>query len=268
MKIIDECDDDLKSYGFSSQALEFGIVRSQLSVKSEKDEKKLGWRKGEYRLLTCPNLYLYNNKMWNFVKDALVGIFKELMSGLCFCPKKVLVVGLGNEDVVADSFGANVAKRVFASGHIENKLVETKVYVFCPMVKSQSGLETSELVGAVAKNIGAELIVLVDSLLTANLSRLAHSFQFSSAGLVPGGAVGGEGLIDQQTMGIATFSVGVPFMINLKDFCDSVKKDIIVAPKDIGLNIRKTSELVAKVINCVLFENLSEQELSELSLTF
>ena len=206
-----------------------------------------------------------NQKIVDYVEDILKKILKKILAKTSSY-KKVLVVGLGNREVVCDSFGVNVTSKILTTGHIDANL-GAKVFCLCPMVECQSGISTSQIVCAIAKNIGADLVILVDSFMTSSIKRLAHSFQFSSNGLTPGGAVGKTNSIDKSSLGIETISIGIPFMLNLKDICSNIKKDIIVSQKDIMQNIKKTSDIVANVINCVLFPSLNKQEICELICT-
>ena len=48
-------------------------------------------------------------------------------------------------------------------------------------------------------------------------------------------------------------------MINLKEICCNIKKEIIVAPKDISQNIEKTSCIIANVLNEMFFPSLTKQ---------
>ena len=265
MKIIDECDKDLSQYGFAQKKHQFGICENILSIKTDKQQNKTGWQKGDYYIVNCPDLYLYNQKIVDYVEDILKKILKKILAKTSSY-KKVLVVGLGNREVVCDSFGVNVTSKILTTGHIDANL-GAKVFCLCPMVECQSGISTSQIVCAIAKNIGADLVVLVDSFMTSSIKRLAHSFQFSSNGLIPGGAVGKTNSIDKSSLGIETISIGIPFMLNLKDICSNIKKDIIVSQKDIMQNIQKTSLIVANVINCVLFPSLNKQEICELIYT-
>lgn len=263
MKIIDECDSDLSQYGFLQKKHQFGICENFLKVLTDKHKKKLGWNKGEYYIVNCPNLYMYNKKILDYLETVLKNILKKLTNNFSNI-NKVLVVGLGNSDIVCDSFGPNVAKKIIATGHISAN-IGAKVFCLCPMVEGQSGINTFEIVENFAKYLQVDLIVLVDSLMTSSIKRLAHSFQFSSNGLTPGGAVGKTISIDKALLGIDTISIGIPFMVNLRDICLNIKKDIIVSPKDISKNIAQTSTIIANAINSLFFPTLSKQEIFELS---
>lgn len=263
MKIIDECDTDLSQYGFSQKKHQFGICENFLKVSTEKHQKKLGWKQGEYYIVNCPDLYLFNKKILDYLEGVLKNILKKLTNNFLNI-NKVLVVGLGNSEIVCDSFGPNVAKKIIATGHISAS-IGAKVFCLCPMVEGQSGINTFEIVETFAKHLEVDLIILVDSLMTSSAKRLAHSFQFSSNGLTPGGAVGKTISIDKSLLGIDTISIGIPFMVNLREICSNIKKDIIVTPKDISKNISKTSAIVANAINALLFPTLNRQEIYELS---
>ena len=78
MKIIDECDTDLSQYGFSQKKHQFGICENFLKVSTEKHQKKLGWKQGEYYIVNCPDLYLFNKKILDYLEGVLKNILKKL----------------------------------------------------------------------------------------------------------------------------------------------------------------------------------------------
>lgn len=264
MKIIDECDDDLSSFGFVAKKCQYGIEQNYLSIKTKQDEKSSGWGKGEYYIINCPNLYLMNHKMIDYVENILVETFQNLIKSLDKKPKKVLVVGLGNREIICDSFGVFSTQKIVVSGGLSSTLLKSKVYCLCPMVETQSGIQTYLVVESIAKSLKVDLVILIDSLMTKSVNRLGHSFQFSSSGIIPGGAVGKTKRIDKNSLGIDTISIGVPFMMDLSEISDNIKKHIVVAPKDISYEIKKSSDIIANVLNRVFYPNISKQEICEL----
>ena len=77
MKIIDECDSDLSQYGFSQKKHQFGICENFLQIKTDKQQQKTGWQKGDYYIVNCPNLYLYNKTIVDYVENTLKKILKK-----------------------------------------------------------------------------------------------------------------------------------------------------------------------------------------------
>ena len=264
MKIIDECDDDLSSFGFVATKCQYGIEQNYLSIKTSQDEKTSGWGKGEHYIINCPNLYLMNCQMIDYVENKLVLILQNIIKNLDKKPKKILVVGLGNREIMCDSFGVFSTQKILASGNLNTTILKSKVYCLCPMVETQSGIPTYLVVESIAKSLKVDLVILIDSLMTKSITRFAHSFQFSSSGLTPGGAVGKTKCIDKALLKINTISIGVPFMLDLSEISDNIKKHIVVAPKDISYEIKKTSDIIANVLNRVFYPGVTKQEIYEL----
>jgi len=150
-------------------------------------------------------------------------VVKEAM--LLLMPKnkqKVLVVGLGNQEVTADALGPMTASRIVVTSHLFrlNKQEMTKgcsdVSVLVPRVMGQTGIETAELVKAVAMQVKPDVIIAVDALATSSIERINRVIQITNTGIRPGAGVGNHRLaIDQDTLGVPVIAVGVATVVSI-----------------------------------------------------
>lgn len=261
MRMVDEADFDYEKYGFREVELKNGIVVSYLDINNDENEN---FKKGSYRIVSCHNLLIATKSVLKEFKNKLCDELKCLLKLLKISKTKtVLICGLGNEDIVADSLGYACCKKILATRLLNKKIVKSNVCSISPNVQSVTGIQTFDIVYGVAKAINADLIILIDSLMTNNIKRLGHSFQMSSCGMVPGGAMFDNREISLQTTGIKCLSIGVPLMLDLKQL-SSINKSIVVSPKDIKFMIEKCSKIIADVINIVFNPNLSYGEIEEL----
>ena len=120
--------------------------------------------------------------------------------------RSVLVAGIGNAGIEADSLGPRVAERI-AAGRGANG---TSVFSFAPGVPEATGIETEKIVPAVARLVGADLIVAVDSLAALSPRRLCRAVQISCGARPGSGAVPGAGAMEADGAGCPVVAVGVP----------------------------------------------------------
>ncbi len=263
MKIFDEIDVDFKSLGFKETKVQ-DVILGSLDVNEDTEN----FKSGKYRIVSCHNLYLHRSYREQVTKN-IKNILREFLR--LHKIKKgdtVLVCGLGNEDIVADSLGVLTCKKILATNNLTFQAKKHNVCTICPNVQAVTGIKTFDIVNGIAKSIGANLIILIDSLLTENIKRLGHSFQLSSVGMIPGGAMGNVDMISQQTIGIPCISIGVPMMLDLKGVASNIKKSIVVAPKDIKYLVKSCSTILSDAINSVVCASLTKAQFSETKTPF
>lgn len=261
MKMIDESDFDYAKFGYN-EVEKNGIILSSLNVK---EDNNCGFKKGSYKILSCPQLYLFDRQFQNVLVDEMISQLDSLLKILKVSKSKtVLICGLGNDDIIADSLGQNVCKKILATRLLKASFIKSKICTLMPNVQTITGIKTFDIVYGVAKNINASLIILIDSLLTNNVKRIGHSFQMSTCGIIPGGAIKNNKEISYETTGIKCLTIGVPFMLDLKQIGPKINKSMIVAPKDIKQMIDKCSTIIADSINILFNQNLKKQEILEL----
>ena len=259
MKMFDEVDFDYSSVGFKEYKKN-NLNLAEMTV--TKDNKNFD--KGEYKIVSCHNLFLSSQYMDEAKQQIKIFLLNLLKSLGIKSKSKILLCGLGNTNILADSFGVKVCQKVLATTFMPKKYSNYYVCSICPNVQTVTGIQTFDIVCGIAKNINADLIILIDSFMTANPKRLGHSFQMSNVGLTPGGAVFDNKKICYESTGIKCLSIGVPFMLDLKSLSKELSS-IIVAPKDIKFLIEKASDILADVINSITTK-LTKQEIGELLL--
>ena len=156
--------------------------------------------------------------------------------------KKVLVVGFGNGDVVADALGKKVVeylkKRNLSGGRIS---------VFAPDVGALTNLDSVKLVKAVADGFSPDYVIAVDALATAKTQRLGACYQFTDGSLRPGGGVGEGKTLDAKTLKTRFIAVGVPFIINSSDICAGADSGYFV-PYDVDEMVKNCAKFIAGAV--------------------
>ena len=83
---------------------------------------------------------------------------------------KILVIGLGNRNIVSDALGPSVVNHIEVNNHLEN--IETKIASLALGVMAQTGIETSDLLSSICKQFKPDLVILIDALATKSIKRI------------------------------------------------------------------------------------------------
>lgn len=219
------------------------------------------------------------------VREALFDSLKELMGKHRMKIKKVLIVGLGNQDIIADALGPRVAKECVVTAHLyalkQKELIKgtSNVTVIVPGVMGQTGIESAKYVEAIALEIKPDCVIVIDALATNALKRINRVIQLSDTGIKPGAGVGNQRLaIDQETLQIPVFSIGVATVVSIEavikqvlssDETLDVKKimkhadlneflSMVVTPKEMDEEITHLSKVISNAINFSLHSRFSK----------
>jgi spore protease len=89
------------------------------------------------------------------------------------------------------------------------------VCALAPGVLGITGIETAEIIKGVVDRVRPSLIIAVDSLAAANISRISTTIQLADTGINPGSGLGNKRIgINQESMGIPVIAIGVPTVVH------------------------------------------------------
>lgn len=167
----------------------------------------------------------------------------------------VLVVGLGNAGLVADSLGVCTTARL-APVLTDKKNFKEKppLFTFNPSVSGLTGVDSSIIVKSVVGEIRPSLVVLADSLATSDPDKLDTVVQMKNDGMSPGGGVGADSeKLDRRALGVPVVSIGAPLVIRASAL--SVKSDrvssLVLASKDVDSAIERLSAIISDAIAAI-----------------
>lgn len=194
--------------------------------------------------------------------------FLKAMTTFNLKAKNVLVVGLGNRDITADSIGPKTAEKVLATRHVVGSFAEgiglsglESVAVAIPDVLGKTGVEAQELIAGLITKINADAVIVIDALCAKNESRIFKTIQFTDSGIAPGSGVQNKRReISKETLGVEVIAIGVPTVIEFPSDCEN----LIVTPKDCDLLTDKISEAIAQGLNLYLQPNIDPEVLLNL----
>lgn len=222
------------------------VVDKQLS-------SKIGRGEGTYVTVESDVVITSRSDLYVSVSECLGKAIKKMVGE----KKKILVVGLGNPNITADSLGKFVTENLLITRHISGESV--KVSSLTPNVLGVTGIESFDIIKGVVDVTSPDCVIAVDSLAGAAASRLATAFQVSSAGITPGSGVSNHRqTLDQSSLKVPVISLGVPMVVyastlisegtDAKEIDDKIG-NMIVTPKDIDVYAADCGKILAGAIN-------------------
>lgn len=271
---------DLNGINSLMHDIQYGCREITIKIDSNKKQKYFGMDKGEYFLIDCPSLQLLAPIVEEYIAERLankISCWLDKTKGDENGRKTILVVCLGNENIVSDSLGNACYNKLIISE--QDFISRNKMYAISTGVFAQTGVKTSSLVKNIVDFIKPNAVIVIDSFCAIEVNRLGSSFQISNSGITPGGAVNAsEDKINSKLLKVPVLSIGVPLVIKtetiinevLTSFCEIdedvsnsiIKKcdSIIVTPKDIDFLIKSCSRIISHSINsAVLGLTINEQ---------
>lgn len=197
---------------------------------------------------------------------------------------RVLVAGLGNRQVTADSLGPLMVDELNVSRHLAleyghsflDSLGMGEVCAIAPGVMAQTGMEAEEILSAIADDIKPDIILVIDALAARSVKRVTTTIQVTDTGIKPGSGVGNHRLgIDRESLGVPVIAIGVPTVVEaevivgdrieefmyrqgfsddeiqvfLSNMGEPAIRDMYVTPKNIDETVKAVGKLIADVIN-------------------
>jgi spore protease len=227
-------------------------VDTALAKKIERDE-------GHYITLDIAEHYIFDENSVDVLTEEIVGSFDELIAGLKIEKlEKILVVGLGNENMTADSLGPLTVKKF-------NVQKNPRFCTLTPNVIGVTNIESFDIVSGTAEKIKPDLCIAIDTLVASKTERLNRSFQLTTAGIRPGGGVKNyRPALTHGSLGCPVIAVGVPLVVYalsiVKDFLKmeeargvveqqlSELRNLVVTPKEINLTVEYCARILASAI--------------------
>ena len=145
-------------------------------------------------------------------------------------------------------------------------------------VLGTTGMESGEVVRAVAEQIKPACVVAVDALASRSLRRVCRTIQLADTGITPGSGVGNaRAALNAETLGVPVIAVGVPTVVDAATLtCDVLAEagkgelnpaalqgagdGLIVTPKDIDTQVHDLAKVIGYGINLALHTGLTIED--------
>lgn len=230
-------------------------LRSKLSERIEmrcfdvadKDERKLfGREMGRYITLELKESLLSDEEIKEEAARALSHNISRLLKRAHARREIVLVAGLGNPKMTADSLGVEAAKAVRVA--LSGRGVRTVI----PSVFGETGVESYDVVRGVVKAIEPDAVIVVDTLACKSVDKLYKTFQLTDSGISPGaGLMNRRKELNSATLGVPVIAVGVPLISYTEQY--PYEGDLCVTPKEIDVVVRVAGRIIAKGIDRAIY---------------
>lgn len=203
--------------------------------------KKLGKKEGIYVAFN----YIPDKV---FVEKPLIAKISKTINELVdlTIKSKILLVGLGNYMITADSLGKATLDKL--------DLTKERKYIlegFSPSVSSITNIESVNIVKGIVLAEKPSLVVVIDSLATDSFSKLCCSFQLSTSGITAGGGVKtSKKVLDKDTLGVPVLAIGVPLIINMNRALGiNMYGKSYLCPQEVDIYIDKLASILSKSID-------------------
>lgn len=217
----------------------------KLEIKDKKSEEIIGKKIGKY--------YTYETDSFKNIDDnvrkEMIKVISESIKELHNLEnKKILVVGLGNRRITADSLGPKVVDKVKITRHIFKAYKKEydedycEVSSFIPGVMGTTGIETIKTIKGVIDKIHPDILIIIDSLASRKMRRLCSVIQLTDAGIEPGSGIGNmQGSINEETTGVKIIAIGIPTVI---DTATIVSDSLDLMQKKLTEKTNNTQEII------------------------
>jgi spore protease len=193
-----------------------------VTITTKNAAKALGKPMGTYITIEAPTLDVPDEESHREVSCHLSSILKELIPEFAE-EKSILVIGLGNRAVTADSLGPHVVDNLCITRHIileygtaaYDKNQMHSISSLVPGVMAQNGMETAEIIKGVVAETHPDLVIAIDSLAARTLHRLNRTIQITDTGIHPGSGVGNHrDALTKESLGVPVIAIGIPTVVD------------------------------------------------------
>lgn len=256
-----------------------------VKIKTENGAKSMGRPQGNYITIEAPNLSVPDEDYHREISEEIARHLRQLID--LDREQSILVVGLGNQAITADSLGPHVVENLRMTRHIireyglkgmgEEKMHRTSGII--PGVMAQTGMETSEIIQGVVSETQPDVVIAIDALAARSTRRLNRTIQITDTGINPGSGVGNHRIgLTEENLQVKVIGIGVPTVVDaativhdsmahLLDALDeSEQKEFLeemisphlhsmfVTPKDVDETIKYLSFTISEGLNIAFSE--------------
>lgn len=276
-EMLDDNAEGAEVSGVSVSKYPYGedVVTTIIKVLDEDGAKALGKPVGDYITIEVSGIL---DESETTKQNAVAAVNDALSKLIRFHYKlKVMVVGLGNDEVTPDSLGPRTAGKIKVTRHLfimfdaDGDEEMSNVSCMIPGVSGTTGIETADLVRKAVEITRPEFVVVIDSLAARSIERVSTTIQITDTGISPGAGMGNRRTgINEETIGTKVVAIGVPTVIDattiirdvmidnthcvdeIEKYIEDHEQNMIVTSTDIDMIIKEFSDIIAEGINKTL----------------
>ncbi|MDI6601452.1 MAG: GPR endopeptidase [Thermoanaerobacteraceae bacterium] len=214
---------------------------TRVYVFNETGSRNMGKPIGHYITIEAPGLVdnapKYNEGISKLLTVELQNLLKLSQNST------ILIVGLGNWNVTADSLGPKVVSRVQVTRQIfqyaPNEIGPgyRPVCAIAPGVLGITGIETSDIIKGIVDRIKPDAVIAIDALASRKLTRVNTTIQITDTGINPGSGLGNyRNPLNYQALGMPVIAIGVPTVVDAATVARDAIQMLIESMKKRGGN--------------------------------
>ena len=257
-----------------------GLDLCELCVLDSSGEEATSRPRGNYMTIHCPVIRYLDPETEERICAALCNVIISYAERITKKPvsekTRVLIAGLGNRFISADSIGPRTADKIAVTAHmLSSDKRDLFLKIGCaglcavhPGVMGQTGIEASAMIKGAAEYAKPDLVIAIDALAARSTRRLCSTIQLSDTGIEPGSGIGNRrGAVNRETVGYPVMAIGVPTVVDCAtlvcdalsragidetgELYDSLKKerDFFVSLRDSDIVSEEISKILARAIN-------------------
>ena len=282
-EFIEEADGDIRGVIAQEYEVEDSDIHfTKVMITTKNGAKAMGKPIGTYITLEAQGLVEPDDGYHREVSHQIADQIREMMPEAGE-EKSILVVGLGNVDVTADSLGPEVVNNLLITRHMiiqfgkaaYEKDKVNKISAIIPGVMGKTGMESAEIVKGIVDETSPDVVVVIDALAARSTKRLNRTIQITNTGIHPGSGVGNHReAMTEESLGVPVIAIGIPTVVDaatiVNDAIERIKKEIggkgllfsgqgtgtlselnnmYVTAKDIDATIKRLSFTVSEGLN-------------------
>ena len=232
------------------------------TVLTEKLAREINKKPGRYITIQFEDVTDYSNK--EKVKKVFANELKKIVE--INSESRVLIVGLGNNKSTPDALGPLVIDNILITNHLfEYSNVEDgfiRTFGINPGVFAATGIETSDFIKGIVKEINPDLIIAIDALASGSVERLNKTIQITDTGISPGGGIGNKRKeISYEEFGVKVIAIGVPTVVDAVTIVSDTINYMYKHYSYNKMNIKNPkNKLISALNNNYLKENIEVEE--------
>lgn len=197
------------------------IRTTVVKITTENGARTMGRPQGNYITIEAPGLSVHDEDYHREISEEVARHLRKLID--LRKEKSILVVGLGNAAITADSLGPHVVENLNITRHMireyglrsMGKEKMHRVSGIIPGVMAQTGMETSEIIQGIVGETRPDVVVAIDALAARSTRRLNRTIQITDTGINPGSGVGNHRVgLTEENLQVKVIGIGVPTVVD------------------------------------------------------
>lgn len=259
-----------------------GVTVTVVELQTQEAAERVGKPVGRYVTLDLGAVRRREKKGFQRACQTLA---EELAKLLPEGTGTVLVAGLGNRAITPDAVGPLAHDHLLVTRHLIEQMPEIfgsfrPVAAVSAGVLGTTGVESVELVRAVAEALRPDCVIAIDALAAGSMKRLCTTVQLADTGIAPGSGVGNcRKALNRESLGVPVIAVGVPTVVDVNTLARDVleeagKGDIepealgqsgaFVTTRDIDERVAECAKLIGYAVNLAVQRGLTIEDVEGL----